>query len=270
MLFFQMSIRIMIENIYKLFCDEIDYFFNTSGFLHKDAKDIKDCGGAVEFAIRKFVQEVLGDRFKVCHGYIMGSSNNISPQVDLIIVDTLVPHRIKKFEYLADLQIVPVESVVGVFEIKRTLNEDSLKAANAHLLKIKESVNLPKGEQAQYLMGRKIEGNMKTGVYANPILGIIGGAHDFNQQLPEDEKTEWFVDVIFSVKGFLRAPTENDNDFALFENRCGPCKYKTITLGSGVTRGQILLLFVGFVQEYLNRTSGRVLNVNAYFSKKNR
>ncbi len=271
----------MIESIYKIFYDELNSFFKISDLmLNKEVKNIKECGVLVEIAIRKFLQEVIGDRFKITHGYIIGPDQKLSPQVDLIIVDPFVSHRFKKFEYIADLEIVPVESVVGVFEIKRTLKKEVIKTAASQLLKIKNTVHLPKGDQDQYFVGRKINtSQMKTGIYSNPVFGIIGLALDC-----EDEndlvidKDEWFIDVIFSCEGYLKCTAKKINSITPWPNRReeDQVQYKTIRVDDEkldkdkkVTEAsKILMLFVGFLVEYLNQSSGKILNINNYFSYK--
>lgn len=114
----------VIDQIYKLFLDELQFFENNSYFAHQEMKNIDDCGELVELAIRKLLSEIIGERFKITHGYIYSPIHKkLSRQTDIIITDKLVTHSLKKFEYLDNLEIVPIEAVVGIFEIKRTLDK---------------------------------------------------------------------------------------------------------------------------------------------------
>ena len=100
----------IIDSVYKLFLDELKFIEEASGFAKQSMKNPDDCGGLVELAIRKFLREVVGERFQITHGYIYSSKNKkLSPQIDIIITDKLVSHSLKRFDYLDNLEIVPVE-----------------------------------------------------------------------------------------------------------------------------------------------------------------
>jgi hypothetical protein len=103
-------------------------------------------------------------------------------------------------------------------------------------------------------------------VFSNPIIGIIGIDHEF--ALLKDELVEWFVDIVFSVTGFLKTTTLDSNNLSPLQTRTERCDYITKTISSSISQDQLLMLFVGFLLQYLNGTSGRVLNINNYFSKK--
>ena len=88
-------------------------------------------GNEIEQEVRRLLKNLLPQRFHVTHGYILSAANKhdqplVSPQVDAIIVDTLVPHSIFIVEQHSGMEVVPIEAVVGVFEVKRTLNRESL------------------------------------------------------------------------------------------------------------------------------------------------
>lgn len=239
--------KTVIENLYDLFLSEMDYYLDSSGFMHKDPKNISDSGELVEIAFRKLLREVIGERFHITHGYIMGSNNSISPQVDLIITDTFVPHRFKKFEYLNGLELVPVESVVGIFEIKRTLNKDTIKKAQNHLNKIAQDISL--------------KSNDKDGV---PIIGVIALDHE-NEII-----SDYLEDVIFSANGYLAAPiteTKKGLDFLPipYRRKNHSDKYGYIEAGITFSRSQVLLRLIGYLTSYLNLVKGRPYNTNNYF-----
>jgi len=85
----------MINSIYKLFLDELQFFEKNSYFASQSLRNQNECGELVELAIRKFFREIIGERFKVTHGYICSSQNSkLSPQIDIIITDKLVPHSL--------------------------------------------------------------------------------------------------------------------------------------------------------------------------------
>jgi hypothetical protein len=94
-------------------------------------RNIDITGDEIEYEVRLLLKNLLPQRFHITHGYIISAVNKqdepfVSPQVDVIIVDTLVPHSIFVFDKQSGMEVVPVEAVVGIFEVKRTLNRESL------------------------------------------------------------------------------------------------------------------------------------------------
>ena len=129
--------KTIMEKIYSLFLNEMSLFEDSSYFAHQNSKSISDCGDLTEAGFRIFLRQVIGERFHITHGYIFSSfKKRLSKQIDIIITDKLVTHSLKKFEYLNGMEIVPVEAIVGIFEVKRTLDNDSYKKAIEHLTEI--------------------------------------------------------------------------------------------------------------------------------------
>lgn len=263
----------MINSIYKLFLDELKFFQESSHFTSQSMKNQDECGELIELAIRKFLREVVGERFKITHGYIYSSRNKkLSPQIDIIITDKLVTHCLKKFEHLDNLEIVPVEAVVAVFEVKRTLRAGTLKKAADHLNNIFESVPLSKERNDRYLPGgaQIISGagiSIGGGNYSNPMIGIIGLLHEKNNYW---DKLPWFVDAVFSFQGVLRAPKDpNGESLKVYSHRYpnDDIKYKEF-IEDANEQGQIKILkgFVAYILQYLNEVTGRIPNMNEYFS----
>jgi len=81
------------------------------------------------------------------------------------------------------MEIVPVESVVAIFEIKRTLNKKSLLGNNKeigaiqHINNIVSKVKISKYNREQYLPGGIKLNSLKGGYMSNPLLGILGIEH---------------------------------------------------------------------------------------------
>lgn len=76
-----------------------EYVRQKTYIMHQYIKNIKDSGGEVENEVRKLLSNFLPLRYKVTHGYIISSNNQkyeplVSPQIDVIVVDTLVPHAL--------------------------------------------------------------------------------------------------------------------------------------------------------------------------------
>lgn len=264
----------MIDSIYKLFLDELEFFEKNSYFASQSMRNQDECGELIELAIRKFLREIVGERFKITHGYIYSSSNKkLSSQIDIIITDKLVPHALKRFEHLDNLEIVPVEAVVAIFEVKRTLRASSLKSAGEHLEKIFMTAPISKERTEKYLPGgiKLQSGNgvsINGGHNSNPLIGVIGLLHEEgldwnNQTLP------WFVDTIFSFQGFLRAPKDNNsNSLKVFPHRNAgeSIEYKSFSEQSDQGRINLLKGFVSYLLRHLSEVSGRTFEMNDYFS----
>jgi hypothetical protein len=262
----------MIDSLYKLFLGELKFFEEKSYFASQSMKNQDDCGELVELAIRKFLREIIGERFKITHGYIYSSANKqLSPQIDIIITDTFVPHNLKRFDYLDNLEIVPVEAVVAIFELKRTLRPSSLKAAGVHLQKIFDEVPLQKDRSDNYLPGGiKFQGgngvNITGGKNSNPLLGIIGLLHENS---PNCSELPWFIDTTFSFQGFLRAPKDKDSEsLRVYSSRSSSdqINYKIFQEDNESGRIKLLKGFISYLLRYLDEVTGRSFDMNAYFS----
>ena len=264
----------MIDSIYKLFLDELEFFGKNSYFASQSMRNPDECGELIELAIRKFLMEIIGERFKITHGYIYSSQHKkLSPQIDIIITDKLVPHVLKRFDHLDNLEIVPAEAVVAIFEIKRTLRASAFKSAADHLEKIFYDVPLSKDRNETYLPGG-IE--LKSGVgvsidgghNSNPLIGIIGLLHEIGLDL-NNQKLPWFVDVIFSFQGFLRAPKDNNSDslkVCTYRNTQTLIEYKAFLDQTDQGRINLLKGFVAYLLRYLSEVSGRNFEVNTYLT----
>lgn len=257
----------MIDSIYSLFIEELNFIEENSYFASQSMRNQDECGELVELAIRRFLKEVIGERFKITHGYIYSAENRIlSPQIDIIITDRLVPHKLKKFEYLDNLEIVPVESVVAIFEVKRTLNNTSLKKAKEQLERIFNVVSLSKTNSTRYMQGGStmIAGQniqITGGLLSNPLIGIIGLLHE---GIDNFNDFPWFMDTLFSFQGKLIAPKDpvNENISSIQqrfdENPIGYMVYDN--------EGKIKALkgFIAYLISYLNGVSGRIFDINSY------
>lgn len=156
------------KELYNTHLKYIEYLLERTHLYHKSLKNIKETGDDVETEIRNFIKYFIPNRFRVTNGYIANIKDNnsepiISPQIDLIIVDELVPNKIFSIGKSDGIDIVPVESVVAIIEIKRTLNDKSLTKSITHISKIKKSVGIVKDNPSYYLPGGEYTKDLKTG-----------------------------------------------------------------------------------------------------------
>jgi len=272
----------------------MEYVRQKTYVMHQYVKNVKDSGGEVENEVRKLLGSFLPSRYKVTHGYILSSNNQtdeplISPQVDTIVVDTLVPHSIFVFDDRTGMEVVPVEAVVGVFEVKRTLNKSSLlgtskqKGAIEHLYDIVSSVGIKKDNPVSYLPGGVLIGRgMSGGSKSNPIVGILGIDHV--KSLYEQDKVGYieniklaackttpfdFVDVVGSMNGFMYAIVDNlpPHNFKIANPRQKDMEYKYGLMIENKSRSKtcIVARIFGYILAYLQDCCGRKADVQSYF-----
>ncbi len=240
------------KDIFNLNLRYIEYLLAKTSLTHGYMRNINVSGSEIEQEVRRLLRNLLPQRFHVTHGYIISAENQqteprISPQVDAIIVDTLVPHSIFIIDQHSGMEVVPIEAVVGVFEIKRTLTKESLlnkkDGAFKHVRDICNTVGIRKDNDGMFLPGGveiypfirtipqeffslrgedilKLSHNQPQGYYSNPIIGIIGVEHVNNLGVKLEQWTEKkqvdlsMIDLLFSINGYLACTgkTVYDND----------------------------------------------------------
>lgn len=270
------------KKILNLHAKYIDYLLEKTHLSHQGMRNINLCGSEVESEIRSFMQNLIPERFKVTHGYILYAPDNeseprVSPQVDLILVDTLVTHNIFTLDKNNGMEIVPVEAVVGVFEIKRTLNSESFRGAVEQLKEIINTVNIPKSDKTEYLPGGiRLEG-LQSSIYSNPLIGIISLDHDktyFDNKVEMAQEifkraNDSNLDFISSLSGMLILPMEEEGDqFLVLNFRDKEDQYYAYLNQSNATQVSIISRFIGYICAYLAQCTGRKVNVWNYFFNK--
>lgn len=266
------------KELYSVHLKYIDYLLERTHLYHQSLKNIKQTGDDVEEEIRNFIKYFLPNKFRVTHGYIVSILDNnsepiVSPQIDLIIVDELVPNRIFSIGKLDGIDLVPIESVVGILEIKRTLNEDSLQSALEHINLIKKTVGVEKGRKDYYLPGGDVAVDFTTGFTSNPFLGIISLTTEFKKDqkaLIENFSGSMIkaeIDAVISLDGFLGCLVEKETGNLLTEMiRKIDKEYWFGFLGKDQFRQTSLVSrSIGMLIGYLSFTVGRRMDFRNYF-----
>lgn len=88
------------------------------------AGNIKSSGDEVESLIREKISLFLPERYLVKQGHIVNSEGKVSNQFDIIIFDRLSTPKF--FESKNDTVFYPIESVLAVGEIKKTLRKNDM------------------------------------------------------------------------------------------------------------------------------------------------
>ncbi|MNJ92215.1 hypothetical protein D3C87_98810 [compost metagenome] len=109
----------IIENI----IEEINSCKKSAESIYQ-AGDIKSSGMEVEDLIRNKISAFLPERYLVKQGHIVNPEGKVSPQLDVIIFDRL--NTPKFFESRDNTVFYPIESVLAVGEIKKTLRKNDV------------------------------------------------------------------------------------------------------------------------------------------------
>ncbi|PWN60900.1 DUF6602 domain-containing protein [Chryseobacterium viscerum] len=105
----------------QIIVDEIIDADKRSNLLHK-ASNINESGAEVETLIRSKLSLFLPERYMVKQGQIIDEMGNVSNQYDIIIFDRL--NTPKFFESRNGTVYYPIESVLAIGEIKKTLKQE--------------------------------------------------------------------------------------------------------------------------------------------------
>lgn len=281
------------KDIFNINIKYLDYLISKSFLSHQYLGNIPESGSQVESELRSIFSKILPKRYKVTHGYIASATNSseeplISPQLDMIIVDTLVPQSLFILDSELSLELVPIESVVAIFEIKRTLNKSSFTKALNHLFETQQKLNLKKNNKSLYF---------PTGVngigslYSNPLIGILSITHEKKSDL-DNYKSEFLdvfedllkqnkapdLDICSCLGAFFIGTCDNTGkNFWTYPLRDENKKYSYLfkihpkldnPLEDRLSEAYFLSITLGYVQYYISQITGRMANLeNYYFNK---
>src|SRR5690606_23898317 len=119
----QMTKEFKFHEIVDTIIGEINEAKRRSNSIHH-AGNIKTSGDEVEDLIREKISLFLPERYLVKQGHIVNSEGTVSNQFDLIIFDRL--NTPKFFESKNKTVYYPIESVLAIGEIKKTLRKNDL------------------------------------------------------------------------------------------------------------------------------------------------
>lgn len=139
--------------------------------------ELKTSGSLCEQFLKSFLSKyVVPSSFRVTSGYIATPSllaNKLNlPQCDILIIDNHAPPLLRLAE--SSIEVVPIESVVGIMEAKRTLTMTSLSQALDQLNKLIGSA----GDPENFKTDKDLSGyNRYVGFHnsstCKPLVGIV-------------------------------------------------------------------------------------------------
>ena len=180
--------------------------------------ELKTSGSMCEQFLRSFLSRyVVPSSFRVTSGYIATPhllSNRLNlPQCDILLVDNYAPPLLRLAE--SSIEVVPVESVVGILEAKRTLTMLSLGKALDQVANLIASCSDP----SSFKTDRDLNGyNRYVGFHnsssSKPLVGIVSLTSSIsNWQAAADLITSKnsLVDFVWSLDGYVLLPAFDDN-----------------------------------------------------------
>lgn len=275
-----MSIK--YKDLFQSHIKHVEYLLSRTQILNQYLKDINNTGNEIEIEVREFIGHFIPNRFKITHGFICYAKDSqtepvISPQLDCIIVDTLVSHTIFPLSNSSGQEVVPLEAVVGIIEIKRTLNDATIKDALTHLANTVKILGIEKTNQLHYLPSGISSALLETHIYSNPLIGILSVDHTFeiakfrknngkklNSLVKKSNESN--VDFMGSLSGFLFTTIDKDSNFKPYPFREINKTYSyMIATQEIISQTSIISRIIGFIVAYLSMTSGKFNPMGKYF-----
>ncbi len=130
--------ELKFEQIIENIVGEINEAKRKSASIY-GAGNIKSSGDEVEDLIREKISLFLPEKYLVKQGHIVNSEGKVSNQLDIIIFDRLSTPKF--FESKDNTVFYPIESVLAIGEIKKTLRSKDLLEFGKKIKYLKEDMN---------------------------------------------------------------------------------------------------------------------------------
>lgn len=164
-------------------------------------------GTAVERVLRDFLNQRMPKRFRAGQGFVIDNENNLSRQTDIIIHDTFSGLVYTTSE---EADIVPVDTVPAVIEVKSVLNKNELRDGYEKIASCKSLLKSPESELDHKSTGSQLTTIGTLGVVfgfeSTTNLQTLGKAmEDLNQEF---DSWLWPDMVVVLDKGVLEYSVE--------------------------------------------------------------
>jgi hypothetical protein len=274
------------RDLFDVHLKYVDYVRAKSYVVHQYVQNVAASGSGVEVEVRAILQSMLPERFRVTNGYVARAVDRtteptVSPHVDVLIVDTLVPHSLWLVDDTQGIEIVPQEALVAVLEVKRTLNEASLSRALEHLRTVVQGVGLMKDDPTGYLPGGlEVGAGLQAPYRGNPLIGIISLAAEGGfvttptetvraavAHLAADGSDPLLLDFVLSMSGiFVATADPGTSNYHPMLVRNGPAaQWAEASARTGRAGSVALAQGLGFILAYVTKTCGRSADMESYF-----
>lgn len=236
-----------------------------SQFYHQSEKNISACGSSIENFVQDFLKTILPSRFCVKSGYIVAPNGNspiMSPHMDIVITDSLVPDSLLPFTASPGLFLIPYEAVVGIVEIKRTLTQKSIVEASNHLQKCNFIFEV--GNEIDSIAIGGLRSPNIIGYKWNPFLSIISVHNELTADHEKNVADKLIlqknsqISFVASLDGFYLGVTKDGNP-TVIEDRQQTYLYRK---SEGELAIKCLLKYIYF---HLRQTAGAWADFNKYW-----
>jgi len=169
-------------------------FINSNGELYHPS----EFGVYREKIVSNFLEPVLPSRLSVGSGFIITNKGRISTQCDVIVYDRFNTPKIEN----NGIRFFPVETVVGIIEVKSILNKNNLKEALIKLANNKSLRNdIDSNAAIQNDRTKRVnECNTKLNVQDQVVTMLICERVDFDL---ENELTDFMSDTYKDINKSL-------------------------------------------------------------------
>ena len=193
------------------------------------AGNIKSSGDEVENLIREKISLFLPERYLVKQGHVVNSAGKVSNQFDIIIFDRLSTPKF--FESKNDTVFYPIESVLAVGEIKKTLRSNDMVDFGKKIkyLKVDMERNLVENsafggikDKTSFVDLMAMRNNRK---YKNPLFSFIFAIdEDGIENLVLNDDNDFMPNDVYVLNWgyFLYGKIENDTIITHTEDEDAP------------------------------------------------
>jgi hypothetical protein len=262
----ELKFRQILENL----IGEINEAKRKSGVIHS-AGNIKSSGDEVEKLIREKISLFLPERYMVKQGHVVNPEGKVSPQFDIIIFDRM--NTPKFFESQNNTVFYPIESVMAVGEIKKTLMKGDL-------IEFGKKIRFLKKDMKRLLIENSVFGgniSKKTTIsdlatmstdrkYKNPLFSFIFGIDEKKiNDIEIDDDYEFMPNDVYVLNyGFyIYGDIENNRVITKIED-----EEPLMNTWLSVKEPGVICLAMMFKQiiDHLNKCHIEPFSISAYLS----
>lgn len=234
--------------------------------------ELRSSGAIVENYIKGFLAKNISGGYRICSGYI-ATANSISDDSNLIQHDIIIADNRRPTLHhfgIGDIEIVPAEAVCGIIEVKRTINQESVKSAVEHLLTTRRVLDEYNDAcKSKVNTMNNLAGPDLSIATAAPLYGIVGLASDMGDGSCNfistyiNDSVKDFIDIIWSLsdswlarfvvadsKGEIFVPAHVSRHQGEYSCRC------QLDRSPPMPEGQVYGIGVSCLREWIRSTSG--------------
>jgi hypothetical protein len=217
--------ELKFEKIIETIIGDINEAKRKASSIH-NAGNIKASGDEVEILIREKISLFLPERYLVKQGHVINSEGKVSNQLDIIVFDRF--NTPKFFETENNTVYYPIESVMAIGEIKKTLKPEDVIEFGKKIKYLKEDMKralIPNSVYGGKLINSIFSDivNMSTDrKYKNPLFSFIFAIDVENINIKIDEEYKNMPNDIYILNDsmFISGKMENNEIVPQLEDEC--------------------------------------------------